>query len=40
MAAMMETYSNHLEEVVNERTHLIEEERKRTETILYRMLPK
>ncbi|KAK2187047.1 hypothetical protein NP493_180g07038 [Ridgeia piscesae] len=39
MAAMMETYSNHLEEVVNERTHLIEEERKRTETILYRMLP-
>ncbi|KAI0242808.1 Atrial natriuretic peptide receptor 1 [Lamellibrachia satsuma] len=40
MAAMMETYSNHLEEVVHERTLLIEEERKRTETILYRMLPK
>ena len=39
MIAMMEKYSNHLEEIVAERTLQLEEEKKKTETLLYRMLP-
>ena len=40
MIAMMEKYSQHLEEIVAERTCQLEEEKKKTETLLYRMLPK
>ena len=40
MIAMMEKYSNHLEEIVAERTTQLDEEKKKTEILLYRMLPK
>ncbi len=40
MIAMMEKYSNHLEEIVAERTVELEGEKKKTETLLYRMLPR
>lgn len=39
MIAMMEKYSNHLEDLVAERTVQLDEEKKKTESLLYRMLP-
>lgn len=40
MMEMMEKYANNLEDIVNERTRLLCEEKKKTEDLLYRMLPK
>ncbi|XP_074026495.1 receptor-type guanylate cyclase Gyc76C isoform X3 [Leptinotarsa decemlineata] len=40
MMDMMVTYANHLEELVNERTRLLYEEKMKTEDLLHRMLPK
>lgn len=39
MMDMMERYANNLEEIVQERTAQLEEEKKKTEMLLYRMLP-
>jgi hypothetical protein len=39
MLLKIESYTNNLEELVKERTDQLEEERKRTETLLYSMLP-
>lgn len=39
MMEMMEKYANNLEEIVNERTRLLCEEKKKTEDLLHRMLP-
>lgn len=36
---MMEKYANNLEDIVNERTRLLCEEKKKTEDLLHRMLP-
>ncbi|XP_055316758.1 receptor-type guanylate cyclase Gyc76C-like [Sitodiplosis mosellana] len=40
MMEMMEKYANNLEDIVNERTRLLCEEKKKTEDLLHRMLPK
>lgn len=40
MMDMMVTYANNLEELVNERTRLLNEEKMKTEDLLHRMLPK
>ena len=40
MVAMMEKYQSHLEDIVAERTGLLLEEKKKTEGLLHRMLPK
>ncbi len=40
MVAMMEKYQQHLEELVAERTDQLMEEKKKTEGLLHRMLPK
>ena len=40
MIAMMERYTDHLEEVVHERTIQLEEEKEKTDALLYRMLPR
>jgi len=40
MMAMMEKYSNQLEETVATRAHELEEEKKKTEDLLGKMLPK
>ena len=40
MLSMMEKYTNHLEELVKDRTNKLEEEKIKTETLLYKMLPK
>lgn len=40
MMNMMEKYASNLEELVNERTELLQEEKKKTEDLLHRMLPK
>ncbi|ELU04879.1 hypothetical protein CAPTEDRAFT_138341, partial [Capitella teleta] len=39
MLRMMEKYANNLEEVINERTRQLMEEKKKTDMLLYRMLP-
>lgn len=39
MMEIMEKYTNNLEEIVNERTRLLREEKKKTEDLLHRMLP-
>ena len=40
MINRLESYANNLEEVVAERTKQLEEEKKRTDALLYRMLPR
>lgn len=40
MLAMLEKYASNLEGLVSERTRLLEEEKKKTEALLHRMLPK
>ena len=37
--SMMDKYSNNLEEIVEERTQQMAEEKKKTDRLLYRMLP-
>ena len=40
MFAMMESYQNNLEDLVAERTSQLDEEKRKTESLLHRMLPK
>ena len=40
MLHMMEKYAHNLEDLVNERTELLAEEKKMTENLLLRMLPR
>lgn len=40
MLAIMEKYASNLEDQVAERTHLLMEEKKKTDALLYSMLPK
>ena len=40
MIAMMEKYTDHLEDIVAERTKELQEEKKKTDELLFRMLPK
>ncbi|CAG5136001.1 unnamed protein product, partial [Candidula unifasciata] len=40
MLSLMERYSNRLEDLVSERTLQLEEEKRKTDTLLYRMLPR
>ncbi|XP_059142324.1 receptor-type guanylate cyclase gcy-28-like isoform X2 [Physella acuta] len=40
MLALMERYSTRLEDLVSERTLQLEEEKRKTDTLLYRMLPR
>lgn len=40
MFAMLERYSNNLEEIVKERTEQLDEEKKKTDQLLYQMLPR
>lgn len=40
MIAMMEKYTDHLEEIVSERTKELQEEKKKTDELLFRMLPR
>ena len=40
MLAMMEKYANNLETLVDERTQLLIEEKRRTEALLHEMLPR
>lgn len=40
MIVMLEKYANHLEDIVAERTGELDAEKKKTENLLYRMLPR
>jgi len=40
MMSMMESYTNSLEDIVAERTEQLQEEKRKTDDLLYRMLPK
>ncbi len=40
MINRLESYANNLEEIVADRTNQLEEEKKKTDALLYRMLPK
>ena len=40
MISRLETYANNLEDIVADRTKQLEEEKKKTDTLLYRMLPR
>lgn len=40
MIAMMEKYANNLEALVDERTDQLSDEKKKTDALLYEMLPK
>jgi len=40
MIQMMEQYADHLEEIVSERTLQLQREKKKTDQLLYQMLPK
>ena len=40
MISMMEKYADHLEELVEERTHQLIAEKRKTDELLYRMLPR
>ena len=40
MLRMMEKYANDLEDIINDRTKQLTEEKKKTEVLLYRMMPK
>ena len=40
MLDMMEKYANNLEEIVEQRTSELVEEKKKTDALLYRMLPR
>ena len=40
MATLMEKYASNLENQVAERTHLLMEEKKKTDALLYSMLPR
>lgn len=40
MVVMLEKYSNHLEKVVEDRTKQLIDEKKKTDDLVHRMLPK
>ena len=40
MMALMEKYASNLEEIVEERTDALREEKKKTEELLHQMLPR
>lgn len=40
MVNLLERYANNLEDIVEERTQQLIDEKKRTDELLYRMLPK
>ena len=40
MLVMMEKYADNLESLVDDRTHLLIEEKRKTEALLHEMLPK
>ena len=40
MITMMETYANNLETLVDERTQMLINEKRKTEELLYEMMPK
>ena len=40
MVAKLEKYANNLEDIVEQRTAELVEEKKKTDSLLYRMLPK
>ena len=39
MFVMLEKYSNNLEELIHERTEELNDEKRKTEQLLYRMMP-
>ena len=39
MFVMLEKYSNNLEELIHERTEELNEEKRKTDQLLYRMMP-